>query len=642
MQASRAMRLAPRYQGPHLPEPDYGRPLLQVTPEQRDRILRHLTTLYGPIKANVSYVEVERLMRVYWAHKSPEMIAADRAFDPAERFTERDIVLITYGDLLYEHGKRPLESLTDFLSVYMQGAINTVHVLPFFPSSSDRGFAIIDYDEVDPGLGTWEDIEELGERFHLMFDGVFNHVSSKSRWFQRFLNGHPGYEDVFVAFSTKDAVHPDYLRLVLRPRTSSLLTPFRTIDGNRYVWTTFSPDQVDLNFKNERVLHRVIEILLSYVRRGTDLIRLDAVTYIWRELGTSCAHLDQTHGLVKLFRAILDVVAPRVALITETNVPHADNIGYFGDGADEAQMVYNFALPPLVLHTFHEGDATVLSRWAAELDWVSPTATYFNFLASHDGVGLLGARGILSQGQIESLIAKCLEHGGLVSYRDNGDGTTSAYELNTTWWSAVNNESHVESPSLRVDRFIATQSVPIVLRGVPAVYLPSLFGAKNDTQTALASRDNRAINRTTIQVEPLIELLSDRRSWVRQVATRIRRLLKRRVARPAFHPNAEQHVLDVGPGVFAVLRASLDGSDRVLALTSVRAHTQHVVVPAASTACDERRWRDVLSRRTVVVPGNQLSLVLKPYEVVWLVPEEALDRDARARRLAGAPADGHL
>jgi glycosidase len=642
MTATRAMRPAPRYLGPHLSEPNYSRPLLQVSPAQRDGILQHLTTLYGPVRANLAYVEIERLMRVYYAHKTREMIEADTGFETAQRFTEQDVVLITYGDLLMQEGKRPLEALHDFLSVYMQGAINCVHILPFFPSSSDRGFAIIDYEDVDPRLGSWEDVDELTDHFKLMFDAVFNHASSKSKPFQRFLNGHPGYEDFFIAFSTRDAIHPDYLRLILRPRTSSLLTPFRTINGTRYVWTTFSADQVDLNFKNERVLQDVVEILLYYVRRGADLLRLDAVTYIWRELGTSCAHLEQTHALVKLFRAILDVVAPRVALITETNVPHADNIGYFGGGTDEAQMVYNFALPPLVLHTFHEGDATVLSRWAAELDWVSPTATYFNFLASHDGVGLLGARGILSQGQIESLIAKCLEHGGLVSYRDNGDGTTSAYELNTTWWSAVNNESHVESPSLRVDRFIATQSVPIVLRGVPAVYLPSLFGAKNDTQTALASRDNRAINRTTIQVEPLIELLSDRRSWVRQVATRIRRLLKRRVARPAFHPNAEQHVLDVGPGVFAVLRASLDGSDRVLALTSVRAHTQHVVVPAASTACDERRWRDVLSRRTVVVPGNQLSLVLKPYEVVWLVPEEALDRDARARRLAGAPADGHL
>ena len=277
----------------HLSEPDYTRPLLQVTGEQRERILGHLTTLYGPVRAASSYVEVERLMRVYYAHKTPALIEADRDADPTQRFTERDVVLITYGDIVYQTGKAPLHALRDFLLTYMHGAINTVHILPFFPSSSDRGFAIVDYEEVDPSLGSWDDIAELGRHFKLMFDGVFNHVSSKSQLFQRFLNGHPGYEDVVVAFNTRDAIHPDYLRLILRPRTSSLLTPFRTINGTRYVWTTFSPDQVDLNFKNERVLQRVVEILLYYVRRGADIVRLDAVTYIWRELGTSCAHLER-------------------------------------------------------------------------------------------------------------------------------------------------------------------------------------------------------------------------------------------------------------------------------------------------------------------------------------------------------------
>lgn len=621
MQASRAMRPAPRHLARHLPEPDYSRPLLQVDPAQRDRIIRHLTTLYGPVRANACYVEIERLMRVYYAHKTPELIEADKNFDPAERFTEQDVVLITYGDLLMQEGKAPLDALHDFLSVYMRGAISTVHVLPFFPSSSDRGFAIIDYEDVDPRLGTWDDIEELAGNFRLMFDGVFNHVSSKSRLFQRFLNGHPGYEDVVFAFSTKDAIHPDYLKLILRPRTSSLLTPFRTINGIRYVWTTFSPDQIDLNFRNERVLQRVVEILLYYVRRGADLIRLDAVTYIWRELGTSCVHLEGTHALVKLFRAILDVVAPHVALITETNVPHADNISYFGDGSDEAQMVYNFALPPLVMHAFHRADATTLSRWAASLNWISPTATYFNFLASHDGIGLLGARDILPDEEIRFLLDKCKEHGGLISYRDNGDGTTSPYEMNVTWWSAFNRDDAGEPLSLQVDRYMASRSIALVLQGVPGVYLPSLFGAKNDTQAALASHDNRAINRKTIQVEPLIELLSDRSSWVRQVATRFRRMLKRRAARPAFHPNSTQKVLDVGSNVFGVVRATRDDRDRVVALTNVTADAVTIEIPLEDVGSRARVWRDVLSRRLMHAKGAMLPVSLRPYDVIWLIPE---------------------
>jgi hypothetical protein len=286
LQQARANLVAPAASRCHLPEPDYGRPLLQIPESQRKNILDKLTILYGGERALACHGELERRMRVYYAHKTLEMIADDASFEAAERFGEKDVILITYGDLLTSPGKKPLEALSDFLRIFMRGAINTVHILPFFPYSSDRGFSIVDFEEVDSRLGAWEDLEELSLSFRLMYDGVFNHVSSKSRWFQGFLNGDPDYQDFFTAFSTKDAIDKDHLRLILRPRTSDLLTPFQTIDGPRFVWTTFSPDQVDLNYKNEKVLLRILEILLDYVRRGADVIRLDAVTYIWRELGT--------------------------------------------------------------------------------------------------------------------------------------------------------------------------------------------------------------------------------------------------------------------------------------------------------------------------------------------------------------------
>ena len=475
----------------HLPEPDYTRPLLTLSAEQRLRILDLLGLMYGPAEAERIIPELERLLRVYYAHKPQPLVDADAAFTPAERFSERDVVLITYGDLLTTPGRPPLQVLASFLRRFMHGAINTVHILPFFPYSSDRGFSIVDYEEVDPRLGSWDDIAVLAAEFRLMFDGVFNHASSRSRWFQQFLNGHPGYDDFFVAFTTRDAIDPDYLRLILRPRTSDLLTPFRTINGMRFVWTTFSPDQVDLNFRSPRVLLRVVEILLAYVQRGADVVRLDAVTYIWRELGTSCAHLRETHALVQLFRAILDVAAPRVALITETNVPHADNISYFGNGVDEAQLVYNFALPPLVLHTFHTGSCDTLARWARTLTPISDTANYFNFLSSHDGVGLLGARGILTEDEVAALVDRTIAHGGFVSYRSNGDGTQSPYELNITWYSALNREGSGESQALQVARFLAARAIALALRGVPGIYLPTLFGAKNDTEAVLGGAEKR-------------------------------------------------------------------------------------------------------------------------------------------------------
>jgi glucosylglycerate phosphorylase len=606
---------------PHLPEPDYGRPLLQVDPVQRARVLDILTVMYGPEIAGQTYPEVERLMRVYHAHKPPALRETDADFVAAERFSERDVVLITYGDLLTTPGKPPLEVLGGFLRRFMKGAINTVHILPFFPYSSDRGFSIIDYEEVDPRLGSWDDIARLADEFRLMFDGVFNHASSKSRWFQRFLNGRPGYEDFFVAFSTKDAISSDYLRLILRPRTSDLLTPFRTINGPRYVWTTFSPDQVDLNFRNPRVLLRVVEILLHYVRRGADLIRLDAVTYIWRELGTTCAHIRETHALVQLFRAILDVVAPRVALITETNVPHEDNISYFGNGRDEAQMVYNFALPPLVLHTFHTASCDTLARWARTLTPISDTTTYFNFLSSHDGVGLLGARGLLTEDEIDALVERTGQHGGFVSYRSNGDGTQSPYELNITWYSALNREGSGESQDLQVARFLAARAIALALRGVPGIYLPTLFGAKNDTEAVLKGAEKRSINRRTYDEASLMRMLYDPECWVSQVARGMRRLVRRRIEQPAFHPNASQTVLPLEPHVFGLFRER-EGEQQLVALTNVTAVEQRVRL-ATSGIGGASLWQDVLSRARYQASDGVLSLRLPPYGVAWLTAMEA-------------------
>ncbi|MBW2617981.1 MAG: sugar phosphorylase, partial [Deltaproteobacteria bacterium] len=308
----------------HLPQPNYTRPLLEISAGQRKRLLGPLIALYGHGRAQACFGELERIMRVYYAHRTLEMIRADQAFNPADRFSERDIILITYGDLLTHPQKKPLRALTDFLGVFMHGVINTVHLLPFFPYSSDRGFSIIDYEEVDPRLGAWEEIEEMSLGFRLMFDGVFNHVSSKSRWFQEFLNGNPYFQDFFIHYPNLESISDEERKLIVRPRTSDLLTAYNTINGPAYLWTTFSPDQIDLNFKSEKVLLKVIQILLYYLWRGADLIRLDAVTYLWAELGTSCALLDQTHLLVQLYRAVLDVVAPHPALVTESNVPHQE------------------------------------------------------------------------------------------------------------------------------------------------------------------------------------------------------------------------------------------------------------------------------------------------------------------------------
>ncbi len=606
----------------HLKEPDYTRPLLEIPPEHKQALLEKLTFLYGKEGAQACYPELERIVRVYYAHKTPEMIEDEKGFDPAERFTERDLILITYGDMVYSPGKKPLHALTDLAQAFFHRLINTIHLLPFFPYSSDRGFAVIDFEEVDPNLGTWDEVEHLSEPFRLMFDGVINHVSSKSRWFQQFLNGNPHYQKFFTTFSTKEPISDEQLKVILRPRTTPVLTTFPTLHGPRLVWSTFGPDQIDLSFKNEQVLVRVLEILLLYVRRGADLIRLDAVTYLWDELGTTSAHLQQTHCIVQLFRQVLDLVAPRVALVTETNVPHEDNIRYFGDGRNEAQMVYNFALPPLVLLAFLKGDATRLTDWAASLERVSDTATYFNFLDSHDGVGVLPVKNLVSLEEVNALVERVKAHGGLVSMRDTGEGTQAPYELNITWFNALNREASGESVERQVERFVASRSIALALMGVPGIYLPSLIGGRNDQAAVRQTGVARDINRATIFEQKLFELLGDEGSACHQIARRFFRLLEVRIGSPAFHPNAGQRVLRGNPAVFAVLRSAKNETQAVLALTNVSDREQEARFSAEELGRAAERWEDLLSGRVVQGKGGRLDMRLAPYEVAWFAPEK--------------------
>lgn len=606
----------------HNPEPDYYKPFLEISPDRRERFRQRLCRLYGEEVAGEYLPELERILRVYYAHKPEKMIEKEEHFVPEERFSEKDLIIITYGDLLQGEERSPLATLERLASTYLR-ATNTLHLLPFFPSSSDKGFAIIDFETVDPNLGTWQDLEDLGGRYKLMFDGVFNHVSSKSRWFQEFLNGNPRYKKFFIAYDPEERLTKEELELITRPRTSDVLTRFQSINGPIYVWTTFSPDQIDLDFRNPEVLIRIIEILLFYVRHGADIIRLDAVTYLWAEPGTPCANLHQTHEIIKLYRDILDWVAPTVALITETNVPHQENIAYFGNGYDEAHMVYNFALPPLVLHTFYTEDSTALSDWAGSLKTPSPTTTFFNFLDSHDGIGLLGVRGILSKEEIDSIVRNAREHGALISYRACKEGEQEPYEINTTWFSALNGEESGEDLDLQVNRFLASRVISLVLRGVPGIYLHGLMGTKNDMDAVLATKSNRAINRTVIDSNAIIEAMADPDSKLSRMTKHYTYTVLRSQHRE-FHPNGDQKVLKLSPQLFSVLRTSPEGGDHILAMINISKHALLIEIPLSEIGLGHSLWVDLISNQEKIATNKTLAVSFEPYGVLWLKPSEEI------------------
>jgi glucosylglycerate phosphorylase len=564
----------------------------------RDPIHERLVELYGPTAA----IDTGRQLHHLLQQHSPPVTPIARPL------TQRDAILITYADQVQAPHQAPLHALTDFCLHWLEDVVSAVHLLPFYPSSSDDGFSVVDYTAVDPDLGTWEDLAPLGARFDLMFDAVFNHMSAQSDWFQRFLQDDPAFRNFFVTVTGQ----PD-LSQVVRPRALPLLTEFASATGPRQVWTTFSADQVDLNFKQPEVLLRTTEVLLRYVARGARFIRLDAIAYLWKEIGTSCIHLPQTHRVIQLWRAILNQIQPDVRLITETNVPHADNIAYFGDGTNEAQLVYNFALPPLVLHSLLRHNAAALTRWAQQLTLPSEQVTFFNFLASHDGIGVNPARGILTPTEIDRLVADVQHHGGFVSYKHNPDGTQSPYELNINFFDALSHPAANQPLHHTVQRFLLAHSILLTLRGVPGIYFHSLFGSRGDRPGAESSGIPRRINRQKLQRAAIESELRQTSSPRHQIFHRLQSMLQARRSHPAFHPTAPQTVFDLDPRLFVLRRGTPGSGAEVWCLHNV---TDSIV--SLSLPCDpadsSTAWIDLLSGTPINV---SCPFQLDPFQAVW-------------------------
>jgi glucosylglycerate phosphorylase len=527
---------------------------------------------------------------------------------PAEKkgcFSSRDVMLITYGDSLQRQGEMPLETLGQFAGEYLGGVFSAIHVLPFFPYSSDDGFSVIDYHAVNPELGTWNEIQAISEDFSMMFDLVLNHISAKSPWFAAYLAGKAGFEDLAIE------VDPGAdLSGVTRPRALPLLTGFSKDSGEKVnLWTTFSNDQIDLNFGSPDVLAAMVDVLLFYVSRGASYIRLDAIAYLWKEIGTSCVHLPQTHEVVRLFRRVLDLVAPDVVIITETNVPHRENISYFGDGGNEAQMVYNFTLPPLLLYTLMREDSSALSDWAGGLRLDSDRTTFFNFTASHDGIGVRPLEGILPQAEIERLAGLARDNGGQVSYKRNPDGSESPYELNVTYVDALLKKNSCGEDKLHAKRFLASQSIALALPGMPAVYIHSILGSRNWNEGVKKTGRARTINRKKLDADQVIAQLNQPGSFRSRVFHPYLKLIRTRIRQSAFHPNSSCSVLRLGTQIFAVERNSADQT--VFALTNVSQSPVELNLAA----------NGIPSGMTDLVSGDPVGtdcLELAPYQVVWL------------------------
>ncbi len=524
---------------------------------------------------------------------------------PADKgWSERDAFLITYGDTIRQSGSTPLQALGTFLRACFGDTLNMVHLLPHFPFSSDDGFSVIDYRQVRPDLGDWQDVGALAADRRLVFDAVVNHASQHSDYVKGHCSADSPYKDFAVAIPPGTDTST-----VLRTRNLPLLHPFETARGTEMLWTTFSADQVDLNFRNPRVLVEVTDVLFFYALKGASVLRLDAIPYLWKQLGTSCAHLSQTHEIIKLWRDLFDLAAPHLLLLTETNVPHKENVSYFGECGDEAQIIYNFSLPPLLLWSLHTGDASTLTAWAGTLDYIGPQATYLNITATHDGIGMRPTEGILTERQRQELCDLARSHGGDITGKRNADGSVSVYELNVTYFDAINDPRGNRPLDEQIDRFVLSQAVPMALMGIPAFYLPSLLGTRNDEALVKTTGRARSINRSSFDAADLTVELGAPDSLRARVVSRIRHLLTLRATLSAFHPDASQQIPAHGPALFVVRRENQTTGQVLIACHNVSGTAASLSLPAGT-------WREVIGGTR-----HETTVNLSAHSVGWFVHE---------------------
>jgi sucrose phosphorylase len=569
-----------------------------MKPDLRAKLESNIGLLYGVDAAGI-LSSIEKLVKSY----------SNCIVERQGHWDERDSLLITYGDSLRKKNEPGLATLENLLLSRIKSRFTLLHILPFYPWTDDDGFSIVDFRTVDTPLGDWGHIHSLAEKYRVVFDGVFNHVSKSSEYVAGHLTADPDYRN----FCIDEDLSFDYSQ-VTRPRTSKLFHGYQGKNGEMRLWTTFSEDQVDLNLSNPAVLLEILDVVLFYAAKGASMIRLDAIPYMWKQSGTNCVHRPQTHAFIRIVRLVLDITAPHVTILSETNVPHAENLTYFGNQGDEAQIIYNFTLAPLILYGLATGDAEPLTRWAGSLIPPANRCTYLNITSTHDGIGMRPTEGILTREQREVLTDLTVKHGGAVSARSNPDGSQSPYELNITFFDAVNNPNE-ENPDdeIQMRRFLVSQAIPMALAGIPAIYIHCLLGSRNDRQGAEKSGIKRRINREKLDFDQIMDALDDPQSLRSRIFNQLMILLKARQSNSAFHPAAANTVLDLGRHIFAVLRENHETGQRALTLHNLSHESRGCIIPEDFPLEDAR---DLFDDNATLEPPH---ILLPAYGIRWLV-----------------------
>ena len=573
----------------------------QLDQELYSRVSEHLSIIYPDL--NTKKLASELIAEMGMGRN------IQRPTPHRNHWDQGDAILITYGNTIQSSGELPLVTLSRFLDKYLKRQFTAIHILPFFPFSSDDGFSVIDYSTVNPSLGDWENIESISKKYKLMSDLVINHISSRSRWFENYKNGVTPGKDYFIEGNPSD----DFSKVV-RPRNSPLLTSVRTKAGIRHVWSTFSGDQIDLNFRNPNVLKEFVSIVRSYLNHGITIFRMDAVPFLWKQKGTSCTNLQPTHEIIKLFHTLIEYYFPSALIVCENNVPSNENLTYFGN-ANEAHVIYNFSLPPLLIYTLLTGRCSHLKNWMMSMPPAQSGTTYLNFIASHDGIGLRPLDGLISDDGIDKLVEKTKQSGGRVTYRKSREGSDKPYELNITLFDLLKSTFDSDEDNYSVERFLCAHSIMFALEGIPAVYIQSIFGSHNDLERLEHTQRNRSINRHIWDEFELEKELSDRQSPHARIFAELKRLLSIRKKQSAFHPNATQYTLHISDDIFAFWRQSINRDQSIFCISNVTA-TEKLINLRDINLINTDEWKDLIGGRLYFNIQEQLSL--SPYQVLWI------------------------
>lgn len=569
-----------------------------------ESVLYHLETIYQtevptqPLPALAE--EIIQIMRLDAEYQAPAPYQ--------NNWNEKDLVLITYGNTVQQAGEAPLKTLHRFLGDCVKDTINSVHILPFSPYCSDDGFAVKDYYQVNTELGSWDDIEAIANNYRLMADLVINHGSSSSEWFQNFIKGEgKGHDYYYTTSPTASISH------VVRPRTSSLLRETETEDGTKYVWCTFSHTQVDFDFRNPEVLKEFMSIIRFYLDKGIRIFRLDAVAFLWKKIGTNCLNLPETHEVVRLIRNLIEHAHPDVVLITETNIPNRENLSYFGN-ANEAHCIYNFSLPPLLVNTMVTGNCTYLKQWLMSMPPAQNGTAYFNFIASHDGIGLRPAEGLLSESEINSLITTMSNFGGQISWRAGDNNIKKPYEINISLFDALKGTTEGKD-EWNIERFICAHAIMLGLEGIPGIYIHSLLATGNDLDKLEKTKQSRSINRCEWQYDDLKSKLANADSQHSIISSKLKSLIQLRKQQSAFHPNATQFTLHLGVQLFGFWRQSINRKQSIFCINNISNAPQMVRVSELNLIVTDS-WRDLISG--FVFDESTQIFTLKPYQTLWI------------------------